>query len=183
MAALKMLRSGLDKAMLYYHLRPQRAESLQMLIDGTAADVAAPRKHHFRMLIFPQKGPQKVIRAPDLLASFVIHCQIVDIAPVYHDAVAARPLHRHPYISHGVQHHVNVPHIRDIVYIYSLVRHRRSRKNRKRGIFGACYLHVPHQRIPAFNRILFHLFLPLLKVSSSIYYSEHRKADCHAGFA
>ncbi len=142
-----------------------------MLVNAAAADIAAPGKHHFRTFILPQERTQEIIRSPDLFASITFHRHIVDITPVDHHSVAADPLHHHADASHGIQHHINITHIRYIIYIYGLVRHGGRSENRKCRIFGACYLHIAHQRIPAFNCILFHSIILCFKVKVSILFS------------
>ena len=52
MAAAQMLRLCLDQAMLDLHVRAQSTEALNMLVNGTAADITSTGKCHFRMLVF-----------------------------------------------------------------------------------------------------------------------------------
>ena len=165
MASCQTLRRGSDQSMPDGHIGSQRPKALDMLINGTAANVAAPGKRYLRMLIFSQKSPQQIIGSPDLFDPLAVHCQTVDIACIQNHTMASRGLYHNSDALHGIQQNLRIPDIRHIFYIYRLVRHGRSRKNRKGSIFGASDLHVTHQRISAFDRILFHLSIPLLKVS------------------
>ena len=156
MLPVEMLCPDLHQPMLNHHFRPQGPETFDMLVDGPAADIAASRQDHLRLFIFSQKGPQEIIGTPDLLAPLVLYYQIVDISCIQHDAVPVVALHRHADSPHGLQQDVHVAHVRNIFYIYGLIRHGGCGQNRKRGILGACDLHVPHQGIPTFYNILFH---------------------------
>ena len=73
MTAAKMLRMGLDQSMLDLHLRTQGTESLDVLVNGTTADITAAGKCHLRMLIFSQKSTDQIIGGSDLLDIFIFY--------------------------------------------------------------------------------------------------------------
>ena len=50
--AAQMLRLCLDQSMFDLHIRTQSTKSFDMLVNGTAADITATGKCHFRMLVF-----------------------------------------------------------------------------------------------------------------------------------
>ena len=51
----------------------QGPEALQMLVDGTAADVAAPGQRYLRLLILAEQSSQQIIGSPDFLDKFIVH--------------------------------------------------------------------------------------------------------------
>ena len=56
MASHKSVRIGKNLSVLNLHFRSKGTESLQMLIDRSASDIAPARKCHFRVLILTEKG-------------------------------------------------------------------------------------------------------------------------------
>ena len=161
MASHKALCICLDQAMFDYHPGPQGTEALNMLVNGPKSNVTSPWQGHFRMLVFPQKSPQQIIGSPYLLDSFIFHHKAVNVPSVQYRTMTACPLYHDTDSLHGLQQHINVPYIRHILYIYSLIRHGGGSENRKRRILGPSDLHVTHKRIPALDRVLFHLSTPV----------------------
>ena len=141
MAAAKMLRMGLDQSMLDLHLRTQGTESLDVLVNGTTADITAAGKCHLRMLIFSQKSTDQIIGSSDLLDIFIFYYQFTDIGCVESHLMAIGALYDHTNVLHSAQKYVRVSYIRHIFYINSLIRHYGSSKNRKCRILSTSYFY------------------------------------------
>ena len=77
-AAMKILSLGNNSTMTDINLRTKSTESLQMLIDRSAADIASARKRNFRMLVLAKQSTKKIIRSTDLLDIFIINTEIAD---------------------------------------------------------------------------------------------------------
>ena len=141
MAAAKMLRMGLDQTMLDLHIRTQGAESLDVLVDGTTADITSAGKCHFCMLVFAKQSSDQIIGRSDLLDIFIFYYKFTDIGCVESHLMTIGTLYDHPNVLHSAQKYVRVSYIRHIFYINSLIRHYGSSKNRKCRIFSTSYFH------------------------------------------
>ena len=141
MAAAKMLRMGLDQSMLNLHLRTQGTESLNVLVDGTTADITSAGKCHFRMLVFAKQSTDQIIGRSDLLDIFIFYYKFTDIGCIEGHLMAIGTLYDHANVLHSAQKYVRVSYIRHIFYINSLIRHYGSSKNRKCRIFSTSYFH------------------------------------------
>ena len=53
------------------------------------------------------------------------------------------PFYNHSDAFHRLDQYIGIPDIRHIFYQYGFIRHNRCRKNSKRRILGASYLHFP----------------------------------------
>ena len=147
---------GDDLPVLDVHIGPQSPEALEVLVNGTAADIAASGKRHLRMLVFPKKGAEQIVGRPDLLDIVVLdinarHAFSVDLhcVPVY-------PVHHRPDPGDRVQKYIDVIYIRKIIDHDSFIAHYRSCKDRKGCVLCSAYLYLSDKRIAAFNNILFH---------------------------
>ena len=63
-----------------------------MLVNRSAADIAAARKRYLGALILSQHCPDKIIRGSDLTDIFVIHGNFVDILPINTDGMSVNTL-------------------------------------------------------------------------------------------
>lgn len=78
MASVKILSFGNDSTMTDIHISAKSAESFQMLVDRSTADITSARKRNFCMFIFSEQCAQKIIRCSDLLDKFIIYTEIAD---------------------------------------------------------------------------------------------------------
>ena len=144
------------------HLGAKSAEALQMLVNGPAADVAAPGKGHLGALVLAQQSSDEIIGCADPADVLVIHRHLFNIAAVDPHRVAVDPLHPGSDLLNRLQKHVDISHVRKIVNQHIVICHYGRRKNPQRGILGSAYGHIAHQRIPAFDHILFHRYTSIL---------------------
>ena len=69
----QMGRFRRNHAMRNLNRRAQCLEPFDMLVDCTAADIAAARQYNRSLFIFSKKGSQKVIGCPDFLDRITIN--------------------------------------------------------------------------------------------------------------
>ena len=100
-----------------------------MLVDGSASDITASRKCHFRSLILAQQCSQKVIGCSYLLYIIIINAKISDRASVNLHRMPVNTLNHSPDPFDGFQHHVNIIHIRKVLDQYRLICHDRCCKD------------------------------------------------------
>ena len=172
MASAQSLRLRHNKSILNLYVSAQSAETLQVLINGSASDIAAARKGNLRPLILSKQSPQQIVGSADPLDILVIYAEIPYLGTIYLHRMPVNPIYIRANLLHRFQKDVDVPHIRKIFHHYCLIRHNRSRKNRQRSVLRSANLHLSHKRAAAFNHILFHnfsqLFLILFPVISII---------------
>ena len=147
---------GDNLAVFNVHIRTKRAESFQMLVNGTASNVASSRKRHLCSFIFPKKSSQQIIRCSYLLNIVIFNIKTGYAPPVNLYGVAVHTVHRRSDPGNSIQQYINVIDIRKIVNHNCFITHNCSRKNSKGCIFCSAYLHFTDKRIAAFNNILFH---------------------------
>ena len=120
---------GQHRPPLNLNLCPQCPKPFQVLVDGPAADIAPARKGHLCTFIFPQQRTDKIIRRTDLTDIVVVHGHFMDRRAVNTHGMAVQALHVGANLLDCLQHHVYIPHIRQIIYHNTLVRHNGSRKD------------------------------------------------------
>ena len=107
-----------DDAVLDLHLRAQRAEALDMLIDRTASDLTAARQYNFRLLVLAQKSAYQIVGRPDLSYIFIIYQQVsagIDILSADQYFIVALADYSRPNLLHGLEQDVGISYIRHIV--------------------------------------------------------------------
>ncbi len=140
------------------HVRADRAETFQMLINGAAADIAPAGKRNLRLVVFSKKRTQQIVRGADLLDTFVIHAAVPDRRTVDPNGVTADALHMRANLADGLQKNVDIIDIRKVFQSHRLIRHDGCGQNRKRCVFRTGNLYFSNQRNTAFDDILFHEF-------------------------
>ena len=98
--AVQILCRGDDHAMADLNGRAKRPESLKMLIDRPAADIATAGQRDFRAFVFTKKRTQQIIGCADLLYEFVVHtnrpdCRAANTNCVSVDAFRSGSDHSH----------------------------------------------------------------------------------------
>ena len=76
MASVKIFRTCHNRPMKNLYICSQSPEALQMLVNGTASDIASARKRHLRMFIFSKQRAQKIIGCADFFNVFIINADI-----------------------------------------------------------------------------------------------------------
>ncbi len=156
MSSPELLRFRDDKAMFNLCLCTHGFETLQMLVNGTAPDVAASRKRHLRFFIFAKECTKKIIGGPDLLHTLALHDKVFHTRTIDRHSMTIHPVNSGADSLHSLQKCIDIPDIRKIVYIYCLICHSRSGKNCKSRILCTANFHVTVQRNSTLNYILFH---------------------------
>ena len=83
---------GNDSPAFNGHLSPQCPESLDMLVNGPAADIASPWKGNLRTLILAQKGSYEIVRSTYPADILIIHRYLAYIASIYLYSVSVNPV-------------------------------------------------------------------------------------------
>ena len=156
MLSYQLCSLGNDLSVFDLHVRSQGTEPFEMLVDGTAADIAASGKRHFRALIFSKKSSQKIVGCPDLLDIVILDINACYAFSVDLHCMPVHSVHHRADPRDGVQKYIDVIYIRKIIDHYSFIAHNCRRKNSKGRILCSAYLHFTDKRIAAFNNILFH---------------------------
>ena len=156
MASHQINRMSYYSASLNLNFGPQSPKSLQMLIDRPAADIAAAGKGNLRAFIFAKQRPNKIIGRSDFPDILIIYRNLTDCGCIDPDTVTIQTLHRCPDLFNGLQQHINVANIRQILHNHILVRHNRRRQNTKGSILSPTDHYIANQGIAAFHNILIH---------------------------
>jgi len=83
---------GNDSPALNGHLSPQSPESLDMLVNGPAADITSPGKGNLRAFIFAQKSSYEIVRSTYPADILIIHRYLAYIASIYLYSVSVNPV-------------------------------------------------------------------------------------------
>ena len=156
MRAVKILCLRNDNTMPDLHAGTQRTESLQMLIDRAASDIAASRKRNLRMLVLPEKRSQKIIRRSNLLDIFIIHTDRTNGIPADSHRVAVKAVNGRANNGNCVKQYINITYVRHILNGNRIICHYCSCKYSKRSIFGSSNLYFSDKRIASLDYILIH---------------------------
>ena len=157
MCSSQMLCFCHDLAVLNIHIRTQCAESLQMLIDRSASDIASARQSHFCSLVLSKHRTQKIVRCSDLLDIIIFYIKVCNCASVNLNCVSVNSLNHCSDSLNRFQQHIDIIYIRQIVNQNGLVCHDRCRENSQCRIFSSADFNFPYQRIAAFDNILLHI--------------------------
>ena len=173
MASHKSVCFSDDKSSLDPYISTKCTESLDMMVNGPAPDIASTGKCHLRLLELTKKCPQKIIRGPDLLNTVVLNDQTFNHACINLYCMSVQLLYSDAYAFHGFQHCRCVTEIRHIFYHYGFFRHGCCRKDRKCRILRTADLYLANQRIAALDCILFHCIPSIyIKIKRKISLSE-----------
>ena len=115
------------------------SESLQMLVDRTASDVASTWKRYLCMFILTKKCSEQIIRCADLLDVIIFYIKIFNVASVDSDCVPVNTVNLGTNSTDCFQQNVDIVDIRKIIDHHGLICHNRSRKNCKCRVLCSPY--------------------------------------------
>ena len=156
MAGHQVDRMGKHRSPLDHYLCSQCPKSLDMLVNGPAADVASAGKRNLSTFVFTQKRSDKIIRSSNSADEFIIHGNLLDIAAINPHRVAVHPLHPRANLLDSLKHHIDILHIWEIVNQDILIRHNGGCQNPQRRILCTAHGYISYQGIAALYDILFH---------------------------
>ena len=162
LAALQPSPLGLRAhiAVFDLHLRPQGGKSLQMLVDGPAAEVAAPGHGHLRLAEPPQHGPQQVIAGPELPPRVIGHRLPPHGGAVHlHGGAVDHPDPR-PQILQNVEQQVHVADLGQILNPAGPLHQQSGGDDAHGGVLRAADRYLTIKRSPAVNDIFFQRSAP-----------------------
>ena len=144
----------MDIAALYVHIGPHGHKALDMLVDGTAAQITSARRGNLRAAEAAEEGPDQVVGGPDLAGQLLRDLGIVDMAAIN---VHRRPVdgaHIGAQILKDIQDQRNVADLRDILDPADAVHQQGGRDNGNGRVLRAADGNLTKKRFPAVNHIL-----------------------------
>ena len=129
MACYQINGMGDHCAAFNLYIRSQRAETFNMLVDGTASNVASAWKRYLSALIFSQQGADKIIRCADTADIFIINRHFFNAAAVDLYCMAVYTIYSRTDLLNCFQHYINISYVRKVIDQYILIRHDRGSQN------------------------------------------------------
>ena len=129
MASMKFICFRNNCSMHDIYICTKRSESLQMLVDRTASDVASTWKRYLCMFILTKKCSEQVIRCTDLLDVIIFYIKIFNVASVDSDCVPVNTVNLGTNSTDCFQQNVDIVDIRKIIDSNCLICHNRSCQN------------------------------------------------------
>ena len=142
MASMKFICFCNDRAMHDINLSTKCSESLQMLIDRTASDIASARKRYFCMFVLTKKCSQQIVGSSDLLDIFIINTYISNCRSVNLYSRFINTVYLCSNTSDCFKQYIDIPYIRQILYKNRLISHYGCCKNSKCRILGTGNLNL-----------------------------------------
>ena len=159
MTSDEILRPRDDHAVFNADVRPQGAESLDMLIDRPEADVAPLRQRHLRPAVLPEQRADQIIGTADF-ADRLIHDRTVhDPGPIDPEGVAVYTGNDGADTLDGTENRADIAHIRHILHQDGFICHNGRGENRQRRVLGTRDIHLSAQGIASLDRVKLHVGL------------------------
>ena len=73
-----IFRIGTNRTSTDIHPSTQSSETLQMQVNGSAANITSTRKRHFCFFVFSKKSSQQIIGCANLLDKLIVYADITD---------------------------------------------------------------------------------------------------------
>ena len=129
MACYQINGMGDHCAAFNLYIRSQRAETFNMLVDGTASNVASAWKRYLSALIFSQQGADKIIRCADTADIFIINGHFFNTAAVDFYCMTVNTIYSCTDLLDSFQHYIDISYIWKVIDQYIIIRHDRGGKN------------------------------------------------------
>ena len=136
MASMKFICFRNNCSMHDIYLCTKRSESLQMLVDRTASDVASTWKRYLCMFILTKKCSQQIVGSSDLLDIFIINTYISNCRSVNLHSRFINTVYLCSNTNDRFKQYIDIPYIRQILYQNRLISHYGCCKNSKCRILG-----------------------------------------------
>ena len=108
---------------LYLHLGAQSPKALDVLVNGTASDIAAARQGNLGALVLSEERPDKIVGSADLSYVLIVHADFLNVSGINPRRVAVNAVHPRPDLLDGLQEYIDIPHIRQVFYDHFFVGH------------------------------------------------------------
>ena len=151
---------GMDSSALNLNLGSQSAEAFQMLVNRSAANIAAARKRYLRTLIFAKQRANKIIGSTNAADVFIIYCDLANGRTVNLYGMTVHAVHPCANFLDCLQKDVDITHVWKIFNDHIVICHNGSGQNAERGVLCSTDHNIPNQRTAAFHNILIH-YTPL----------------------
>ena len=155
MAARKVLRTDMNLAVLHRILRTEGGESLQMLVNGARAQIAAARHGHLTGAETPQQCAQKVVAGAHLAGQLVGDLGAVDMGCINFIGTAADHADIRTQLAQNLQGRHNVTDTGQIFNQTFPTRQNCGRQNSNRGVLCAANVDIANKRLPPANNVFF----------------------------
>ena len=154
---------GIDKAVSDLDIGAEGGHALDMLVDGTDAEVAAAGHGGLCAAEAAEHCADKVIRRPDLAHEVVGGVLIAHLSAVYLNGGLVDIADLRAKLGENGQQHIGIAYLRHVLYTADAVDHEGCRNYRNGGILRAADLDLTAQCGPAFDYIFLHcVHLPIL---------------------
>ena len=146
---------GAHKAVFHFHVRPQGPQTLQVLVDGSAAEVTAAGQRHFCLAKTPQKRAKQVIAGTDFTPGLIGHRAVMDGGAVHLHRRTVDGAHVGPQFLEDIEHQGHIADLRQVANAAHAIDQQSSGNDTDSGILGPADLDFAIQRSTAVNEIFF----------------------------
>ncbi len=144
---------GIDEAAADLHIGPHGGETLDVLVNGAAAEVTAAGKGHLCRAKPAEHGADEVVGGTNFSRQGIRHPGVADMGTV---DIHRGAVHRADIGAQLLQNGEDLGHVADLRHIFNTaypVHHQRGRQNSHRRIFGAGDLYCAVERLTTVNHV------------------------------
>ena len=138
------------------HLGAQKLKALDMLVDGTGAEIAAAGHGHLGLAEPTQQRPEKIVRGANLPGHLMGHGGGVDAGGVDLHGTAAQAPHLGTHGLQDVQDQDHIGNIRNILNPASALHQNGGWQNGNGSVFRPADGYMSIQRLASMNHVLRH---------------------------
>ena len=145
---------GVDEAVLHLDLRAHGGEALEMLVDGTHAQVTAAGRGNLRPAKAAQQCADEIVGRTDLAGQLIGNVLLVYLGAVQLHSGGVDGAHVGAQVLHDPKDH---GYVADVGYIFNpadSIHQKRGGKNGHSGVLRTADLHLTVERLSAVDHIL-----------------------------